>query len=82
MQTKKLAELTVQELMLEEKKRKAIYIAFAALIGIMAGASIFGFILKGFTFFTVMPLLFTPLFLMNLKNYQDVKKEIKSRNTN
>lgn len=67
---------------MEEKKRKGIYIAFFVLIIIMMGVSIFSFARKGFTFFTVMPILFFPLFLMNLKNYTDVKKEIKSRNTN
>lgn len=82
MQTKKLSELTAEELTAEEKKRKAVYIAFSMLVGIMTGVSIYGYVKNGFTFFTVMPIFFLPLFLLNLKQYKDVKKEIKSRNIN
>lgn len=82
MQTKKLSELTAEELTAEEKKRKGIYIAFSMLIGIMTGVSIYGSVKNGFSFFTVMPIIFFPLFLLNLKQYKDVKKEIKSRNIN
>lgn len=82
MQTKKLSELTAEELTAEEKKRKGIYIAFSMLIGIMTGVSIYGSVKNGFSFFTVMPIIFFPLFLLNLKQYKDVKKEIKFRNIN
>lgn len=82
MQTKKLSELTAEELTAEEKKRKGIYIAFSMLIGVMTGVSIYGSVKNGFSFFTVMPIIFFPLFLLNLKQYKDVKKEIKSRNIN
>lgn len=82
MQTKKLSELTAEELTAEEKKRKGIYIVFSMLIGVMTGVSIYGSVKNGFSFFTVMPIIFFPLFLLNLKQYKDVKKEIKSRNIN
>lgn len=82
MQTKKLSELTAEELTAEEKKRKGIYIVFSMLIGVMTGVSIYGSVKNGFSFFTVMPIIFFPLFLLNLKQYKDVKKEIKFRNIN
>ncbi|MCM5528306.1 hypothetical protein [Parasegetibacter sp. NRK P23] len=82
MQTKKPSELTAEELTAEEKKRKGIYIVFSMLIGVMTGVSIYGSVKNGFSFFTVMPIIFFPLFLLNLKQYKEVKKEIKSRNIN
>jgi hypothetical protein len=46
----------------------------------MIGVSIYGYIKNGFSFFTVMPIMFFPIFIINWKNYQEAINEVKSRN--
>jgi hypothetical protein len=72
--------LSDQELIIEEKKRKGIFIVFSVFIGLMIGVSIFGFGKKEYTSTTIMPMIVIPLYLMNWRNYKDAKNEIKSRN--
>lgn len=80
MKTNKLTDLTDQELILEQKKRKSTSISYSIIIGIMIGVSIYGYIKNGFSFFTVMPIMFFPTFIINWKNYQEAINEVKSRN--
>lgn len=80
MKTNKLTDLTDQELILEQKKRKSTSISYSIIIGIMIGVSIYGYIKNGFSFFTVMPVMFFPIFIINWKNYQEAINEVKSRN--
>lgn len=80
MNTKKLTDLTEEDLIIEQKKRKSNSISYSFIMGIMIGVTVYGFIKNGFSFFTILPILFFPIFIMNWKNYNEVKNEIKSRN--
>ena len=77
----KLSELSLDELIKEEKKRSAAHISFCVIIVMMVGVSIYITIKKGFTAFTPLPLAFMPLYLLTLSSWRNARKEIKFRNT-
>lgn len=80
MKTKKLTDLTEQELIIEQKKRKSINISYSFIMGMTIGVTVYGFIKNGLSFFTILPIIFFPIFIINWKNYKEAKNEIKSRN--
>lgn len=79
MKTKELTEFSSEELQVEKKKRLTILIVFAILVGIMAGASAYGYYKKGFSGITLLPVAFLPLLMINISSYKQVTKEIASR---
>lgn len=79
MESKKLTELTEEELMKEEKKRKDAMKGFRFVIGLLIGAALFSTVVKGFSTSTLLPIFFLPIFLSIEKNYKDVQAEIKFR---
>jgi hypothetical protein len=81
MESKKLTELTEEELMKEEKKRKDAMKGFRFIIGLMVCAAIFSTAVKGFSVSTLLPLFFAPIFFSKEKDYKDVQAEIKSRSS-
>lgn len=82
MKTNKLSELSYDELIKEEKKRKAIFIFYSILWGIMVLASLYTTTKKGTTAITFLPISFLPIFLIFWKSQKDVRNEIKSRKSN
>lgn len=82
MKTTKLSELSYDELLKEEKKRKAIFIFYSILWGIMILASLYTTIKKGTTAITFLPVSFLPIFLFFWKSQKEVCNEIKSRKSN
>lgn len=79
--TKTLAEYTPEELNAEKTKRKAIFYSYCVIFSLMVITGIFITMKKGMNFFTFMPLFFLFTFFIMWKNYNDVKKEILSRNS-
>jgi F0F1-type ATP synthase assembly protein I len=79
MESKKLTELTEEELMKEEKKRKEALKIFRFVSGLMIGAAIFSTVVKGFSTSTLLPVFFIPLFFSTQKNYKEVQAEIEYR---
>lgn len=74
-----LKDLTDEELMQEEKKRKTAYLTYSVILGLMVGIAIYSTVEKGLGFFTFFPLFFVPTGVVNRTNYNAVKKEITSR---
>nr|WP_199158368.1 hypothetical protein [Pedobacter sp. ASV2] len=78
---KTLTEYTLEELNAEKIKRKTIFYSYCVIFSLMVIAGIFITLKKGINFFSFMPLLFLFTFFLMWKNYNDVKKEILSRNS-
>ncbi len=74
-----LKNLTDEELVQAEKKRKAAYLTYSVILGLMVGVAIYSTVKKGLGFFTYFPLFFVPTGVVNRTNYNAVKKEITSR---
>lgn len=75
-----LTKLTNEALQIELKKKKSSSKLLTVVIGLMIGTAIFTTFKKGFDFFTVFPLFFIPLAITSKSSYDEVKKEIESRN--
>ncbi|AZA83371.1 hypothetical protein C1637_21415 [Chryseobacterium lactis] len=82
MKNTKLSDLSIDELHKEEKKRSGIHITFCILIGFMVGVSIYAIVKHGFTFASLLPLFFIPMYTFAWKSKKDVSKEIMSRKSN
>ncbi|MFT3679928.1 MAG: hypothetical protein QM791_06625 [Ferruginibacter sp.] len=80
MTEKELSELTDEQLAEQWKKAKANNTTTAVLIGVMIGASVFGAVKKGFTFFTLLPLAVAAFFANAQKKNKAIEKEVKRRN--
>lgn len=75
-----LTQLTNEELLSEAKKRKSGYNLFKFVIGLMLGSAIFSTVMKGFSFFTLLPVFFIPLAFSTKSSHDETQKEIESRN--
>ncbi|MGU3374933.1 hypothetical protein [Chryseobacterium sp. M5A1_1a] len=82
MKSTKLSNLSIDELTQEEKKRSAIHISFSIVMGMLIGAAIYVTIKKGFSAISMLPFAFIPLYLIIMVNWQNARKEIKSRKSN
>ena len=78
----KLSQLTSLELSKVERTRKSLFYVLTFLVSIMVLVAIFTTIRKGFTFFTLFPLFFSPMVINNWLQLKAVKKEVQSRNAN
>lgn len=74
-----LTKLTIEELQIEDKKRKSANTLLKVFIGLMIGTAIFTTFKKGFGFFTLFPVFFIPLAINANKSYQETLQELKSR---
>jgi hypothetical protein len=79
MTPEKLAELTEQELMQEEKKQKSGVIAFRVILGLLMGVAFWSATHKGSFIISCLPLFFMGLFVAAEKNYKAVQSEIEAR---
>lgn len=75
-----LTQLTDEELIIEAQKRKSGYTLFKFVISIMVGSAIFTTIMKGFSFFTALPIFFLPLAFKTKSDHEETRKEMKYRN--
>ena len=85
MEAQNLSELSIEELLAEQKKRKTSLLTHQFIIGFMAGIAVFSVVRNGLRFFPLaLPLLFIFIFVRSGKglkmSLQRVRVEIKSRN--
>ena len=80
MKNKQPIDLTDIELLAEKRKKKSAYTTFSFIIGMMAGIAIYSTVKNGFGFFTLFPIFFLPLAIVNWTSYKAVDKEVKNRN--
>jgi len=77
------AKLTLDELNAKVKSLKSITSsitsAFSGILLIMTFIGVFLSIRQGFRVFSVLPVAFLPLFIININNIKKIKEEIKSR---
>ena len=74
-----LAQLNVEELMAEEKKRKSALTFHAFLIGLTVGIAVYSTVKHGFGFFALFPLLFILSGNRASNKLKSVRAELKSR---
>ena len=75
-----LTKLTNEELLVEQKKRKTNYQTGAFLVGMMIGVAIWSVVKNGKYFLIVAPLVFGYWFRNSKTEFEEIKKEIASRN--
>ena len=74
-----LAQLNMEELMAEEKKRKSALTFHAFLIGLAVGIAVYSTVRNGLGFFAFFPLLFIISGNRASNKLKSVRAEIKSR---
>ena len=79
MTSEKLAQLSEEELMQEEKKQKSSFTAFKILMGLMVVAAVWNASHKGSFIISCLPLFFMGFLAAMDKNYKAVKAEIEAR---
>ena len=85
MESQNLPELSMEELLAEQKKKKTALLTQQFIIGMMAGVAVYSVVKNGFRFLPLaLPLLFIFIFARSGKglqrSLQRVQAEIKSRN--
>lgn len=76
-----LSELSQEELLKKEKTSKAANAALGGLLIVLVASTVYLTYLQGFSVFTVLPVAFLPLFILNVSNLRKIQAEIASRNT-
>jgi hypothetical protein len=71
-----LTQLSIEELLVKQKKRKSSFTIFKFVIGMMLGIAIYSTIVKGFSFSTFMPVFFLPLAFTVKKQFNEIQKEV------
>lgn len=79
MKPKPLSEFTTEELTKNEKGMKIAVIVLGICVGLMFISGGYLFAKKGFSFSTVMPVIFLPLWMINYKNWKKLKEELQKR---
>ncbi len=74
-----LSKLSLDELKAREKSLRLVSSMFIGCIVIMALAGVFLTVQKGFNTFTVLPVAFLPLMIVNMSNLKKIKDEIAGR---
>jgi hypothetical protein len=74
-----LTQLTMEELVVEQKKRKTSYTIGAFIVGMMIGCAVWSAVKNGFSFFIFVPFIFAYWFRNTKVDYDEIKKEIQSR---
>ena len=76
-----LSELSQEELLKKVKTGKIAISALGGLLIVLVAATVYLTYLQGFSVFTVLPVAFLPLFILNVSNLKKIQAEIASRNT-
>jgi hypothetical protein len=76
-----LSELSQEELLKKVKTGKIAISALGGLLIVLVAATVYLTYLQGFSVFTVLPVAFLPLFIINVSNLKKIQAEIASRNT-
>jgi hypothetical protein len=80
MESKKMTDLTVEELMEKEQKLKKGKTFHAFFIGLLAGVFIYSMVMKGFKWPSIFPLVLIAIFEKNRRDEQkSLQAEIESR---
>ena len=75
-----LSTLTIEELEKRAKTTKTASVMLSVVIAIQFGIGVFLTFSKGFNVFTVIPLAFLPMLMVNFSNLKKIKEEIAKRN--
>lgn len=75
-------KMTLDELNAKAKSLKSITSAFSGILLIMTFAGVFLSIRQGFSVFSVLPVAFLPLLVININSIKKIKEEIQSRESN
>ena len=75
-----LTQLSNEELLQEQKKRKPNFIVISVVICTMIIMAILNTIASGIGVFTFFPIIFSPIAINHWKNYKSISNELKSRN--
>ncbi|GAA4151772.1 hypothetical protein GCM10022217_05890 [Chryseobacterium ginsenosidimutans] len=78
--TKSISEYTNEELINNEKKIKVLTIMLMAAIVLLFLSTIFLTFKKGFSALTVIPIALLPILIININNWNKIKKEKADRN--
>jgi hypothetical protein len=76
-----LSELSQEELLKKVKTAKVAISALGGLLIVLVASTVYLTYLQGFSVFTVLPVAFLPLFIINVSNLKKIQAEIASRNT-
>ena len=79
MAQKQISEMTTEELNRNLKLMRVAIAVIAASIGVMIVSAVVSYQQKGFSVFTVLPLMFVPILTMNIANMRKIKTELDSR---
>jgi len=79
MKNRKLTEISNEELVKEEKKAKSLTLVFAGILIVLFAVTIFSIIRNGFSALVATPVALLILLVVFLNNWNELKKEIKSR---
>lgn len=79
MEKKDLTKLTIEELLIEEKKQKSSYNSLQAVVLIMLFIAAFMTIRNGFGFFSFLPFIWILLMLSARESHKKAQNEIQSR---
>lgn len=71
--------LTDQELQDALKKNKSAYTVISVIVSLLIGVAAYSTMKKGFSFFSVYPLIFAPIIISRYKQYREVLTEIEER---
>ena len=80
MNPKKLAELTDEELLQEEKKIKPTYLYDAIIFGVLIGIAMYSSVKNGIGLLTFLPLVYAPVAVKNKTKKRALEKLLKERN--
>lgn len=76
---KTLSGLSDAQLRIELQKRKSLLLAFTVIMLALLGFAVYNATHRGAMIFSVMPLIFSPVFIGIQKNYGAARLEMKSR---
>lgn len=79
MAQKQISEMSTEELNKNLKLMRIAIAVISASIGVMIVSAIVSYSKKGFSVFTVLPLMFVPILTMNIANMKKIKTELKAR---
>ncbi len=79
MAQKQISEMTTEELNKNLKLMRVAIAVISASIGVMIVSSVVSYSKKGFSVFTVLPLMFVPILTMNIANMKKIRAELESR---
>lgn len=71
--------MTTEELHRNLKLMRVAIAVISASIGVMIVSSVVSYSKKGFSVFTVLPLMFVPILTMNIANMKKIKAELDTR---